>query len=283
MKLLVTGATGQLGSLVVEHLLKKVPVENIVVSVRDPKKAEHLKEAGIEVRQGDFHHPESLVSTFKGIDRLLIISTADGDRVKQHTAAVNAAKEANVQLIAYTSVVNATKSQLVLAQDHAKTEEVILASGIPYSFLRNNWYLENEADIIQASLNAAPFLTPIGDGKVGWATRRDYAEAAANVLAGEGHENTVYELSGPLLTHDELAVIIREVSGKDITVQHVDVETYGDILANNGVPQEAVPFVKAIQSGIREGALAVESSDFEKILEHQLTPLQEGIRRIISK
>ncbi|OLP66303.1 Quinone oxidoreductase 2 [Bacillus pumilus] len=283
MKLLVTGATGQLGALVVQHLLKKVSVDQIAVSVRDPQKALHLKEAGVDVRKGDFTEPDNLASAFQGIDRLLIISTADGDRVQQHTAAIQAAKAANVAFIAYTSVVNARESQLVLAHDHAKTEEVILTSGIPYVFLRNNWYVENEKDTILASVSGAPFLSPIGEGKVGWATRNDYAEAAANALITPLHQQEIYELSGPLRTHTELAQIVSEVNDQEIKVEQVSVESYGELLASSGVPKEVVPFVKEIQSGIRDGALAVESNDFERLLGRSLTPIQEGIRELISK
>ncbi|AYJ90049.1 SDR family oxidoreductase [Bacillus safensis] len=283
MKLLVTGATGQLGSLVVKHLLTKVPAEQIAVSVRNPQKATHLKDAGVDVRRGDFTQPDTLTSAFKGIDRLLIISTADGDRVEQHKAAIEAAKAANVRFIAYTSVVNARESQLVLANDHAKTEEAILASGIPHVFLRNNWYVENEKDTILASVSGAPFLSPIGEGKVGWATRNDYAEAAANALTLPVHDQEIYELSGPLRTHSELAQIVSKVSGKEIKVEKIDVDTFGDFLASNGVPKEAVPFVKAIQSGIRDGALAVESQDFETLLGRPLTPIEERIRELISE
>lgn len=283
MKLLVTGATGQLGSLVIKHLLTKVPAEQIAVSVRNPQKAAHLKDAGVDVRHGDFTQPETLTSAFEGIDRLLIISTADGDRVEQHKAAIEAAKAANVRFIAYTSVVNARESQLVLAHDHAKTEEAIVASGIPHVFLRNNWYVENEKDTILASVSGAPFLSPIGEGKVGWATRNDYAEAAANALTLAVHDQEIYELSGPLRTHSELAQIVSKVSGKDIKVEKIDVDTFGEFLASNGVPKEAVPFVKAIQSGIRDGALAVESQDFETLLGRPLTPIEERIRELISE
>lgn len=282
MKILVTGATGNLGSLVVETLLKSVPAENLAVSVRDPKKAEHMKARGVDVRYGDFHHPESLVSAFAGIDRLLIISSGDlQNRAQQQLAAVNAAKEANVSFIAYTSAANAKDSAFVIAADHRATEEAILQSGIPYSFLRNNWYLENELSTIQAVLNGAPWVTSAGSGKVGWAGRRDYAEAAANVLAGEGHNNTVYELSGKPLTQEELSTILAGVIGREVPVQQVDDETYGKIMSNAGVPAEVVPFLVAIQSGIREGYLDIESKDFEKLLGRPITTLGDVIRQVI--
>lgn len=282
MKLLVTGATGQLGSLVVKHLLAKVPAEQIAVSVRDPQKAVHLKEAGVDVRKGDFTQPDTLQSAFQGIDRLLIISSGDGERVKQHLNAIEAAKAANVSFIAYTSVANAKESQLNLANDHVRTEEAILASGIPHVFLRNNWYVENEKDTILASVNGAPFISPIGEGKVGWATRDDYAEAAANALIQPAHDQEIYELSGPIRTHTELAQIVSKVSGKEIKVEHMDIDAFGEFLASNGVPKEVVPFFKAMQSGIRDGALTVESNDFEKLLGRSLTPIEDRIREMIS-
>ncbi|MGF0003842.1 SDR family oxidoreductase [Bacillus altitudinis] len=282
MKLLVTGATGQLGSLVVKHLLAKVPAEQIAVSVRNPQKAVHLKEAGVDVRKGDFTQPDTLQSAFQGIDRLLIISSGDGERVKQHVNAIEAAKAANVSFIAYTSVANAKESQLNLANDHVRTEEAIMASGISHVFLRNNWYVENEKDTILASVNGAPFISPIGEGKVGWATRDDYAEAAANALTMPAHDQEIYELSGPLRTHTELAQMVSKVSGKEIEVEHMDIDAFGEFLASNGVPKEVVPFFKAMQSGIRDGALTVESNDFEKLLGRSLTPLEDRIREMIS-
>lgn len=282
MKILVTGATGNLGSLVVESLLKSVPAENLAVSVRDPKKAEHLKARGVDVRYGDFHQPESLVSAFTGIDRLLIISSGDfNNRAQQQLAAVNAAKEANVGFIAYTSAPNAKDSEFFITADHRATEEAILQSGIPYSFLRNNWYLENEMSTIQAVINGAPWVTSAGTGKVGWAGRSDFAEAAVNVIAGEGHNNTVYELSGKPLTQEELASILSEVIGREVLVQQVDDDTYGTIMSNAGVPAEVIPLLVGIQSGIHAGYLDVESNDFDKLLGRPITALGDVMRQLI--
>jgi NAD(P)H dehydrogenase (quinone) len=285
MKLLVTGATGKLGTEVVETLLKTVPASQIAVSVRNPEKAEGLKARGIDVRQGDFDHPETLDSAFAGIDRLLIIS-ADGDtetRIRQHTNAVEAAARAGVKFIAYTSIANAKESKIFLAPPHQATEEAILKTGIPYSFLRNNWYLENEVPSIQGVVAGAPWVTSAGGGKVGWALHQEYAEAAAAVLAGEGHENTVYELSGTLLTQDELVSALGEVLDKEITVQQVDDATYADIMKGAGLPDFLIPFLVGIQEGIREGALEVESNDFEKLLGRPSTSIKEALSQIVSK
>ncbi|WP_248923961.1 SDR family oxidoreductase [Paenibacillus hamazuiensis] len=285
MKLLVTGATGKLGSKVVEALLKTVPASQLAVSVRNPEKAESLRARGVDVRQGDFDRPETLDAAFAGIDRILIIS-ADGDnetRIRQHTNAVEAAARAKVSFIAYTSVGNASDSKLFLAPPHQAAEKAILNTGIPYSFLRNNWYLENETASIQAVLAGAPWITSAGSGKVGWALQQEYAEAAAAVLTGSGHENTIYELSGKLLTQEELASALGAVLGKEVPVQQVDDAAYAEIMKNAGVPDFVIPILVGIQQGIREGTLEIESSDFEKLLGRPLTPIHEALRQVVSK
>lgn len=285
MKILVTGATGKLGSKVVEALLKTVPADQLAVSVRNPEKAEGIRARGVEVRQGDFDQPETLDAAFAGIDRLLIIS-ADGDneaRIRQHTNAVAAAERAQVKFIAYTSIGNARDSKMFLAPPHQAAEEAILKTGIPYSFLRNNWYLENEIPSIQGVMAGAPWVTSAGTGKIGWALQQDYAEAAAIVLAGNGHENTIYELSGKLLTQEEFAAALGTVLGKEVAVQQVDDETYAEIMKGAGVPEFLLPFLVAIQQGIREGELEVESNDFEKLLGRPATPVNEALSQLVNQ
>lgn len=283
MKLLVTGATGKLGRKVVETLLRTVPASQLAVSVRNPDKAEDLRACGVDVRHGDFDVPETLDKAFAGIDRLLIIS-ADGDnetRIRQHTNAVEAAARARVGFIAYTSLGNAAESKLFLAPPHQAAEQAILKTGIPYSFLRNNWYLENEIPSIQGVLAGAPWVTSAESGKVGWALQQEYAEAAAAVLAGEGHENTVYELSGKPLTQAELVTALGDVLGKEVPLQQVDDEQYADIMKQAGVPEFALPIVVGIQQGIREGQLEIESQDFEKLLGRPLTPIAKALEQIV--
>jgi NAD(P)H dehydrogenase (quinone) len=283
MKLLVTGATGKFGTKVMEILLKTVPAEQLAVSVRNPEKAEALRAQGVDVRQGDFDHPETLDAAFAGVDRLLLIS-ADGDnetRIRQHANAVAAAERAGVSFIAYTSLANAQESKNLFAPTHQATEADIVKTGIPYSFLRNNWYLENEISGIQGVLAGAPWLTAAADGKVGWALQQDFAEAAEAVLAGEGHENTIYELSGKPLSQEELAAALGDVLGKEVPVQQVDDATYAEIMAGAGVPDFVVSILVEIQKSIRVGSLDVESKDFEKLLGHPATPINEALRQIV--
>lgn len=284
MKLLVTGATGKLGSKVVEALLKSIPASQIAVSVRNPEKGESLRAQGIDVRLGDFDRPESLDSAFAGVDRLLLISTdVDNDtRIRQHQAAVGAAERAGVKFIAYTSIANANESKNFLAPTHKTTEEAILKTGIPYSFLRNNWYLENEIPSIQGVIAGAPWVTSAGNGKVGWAMQQDYAEAAAAVLSGQGHDNTIYELSGKLLTQNEIASALGHVLGKEVPLQQVDDAAYADIMKGAGLPDFLIPMLIGIQKGIREGTLEMESHDFEKLLGRPATPIHEGLSQIVS-
>ncbi|MFC5704056.1 SDR family oxidoreductase [Cohnella faecalis] len=283
MKILVTGATGQLGALVVDKLLQTVPASDLAISVRNPEKAAHLQERGVDVRQADFEQPETLEKAFAGVDRLLIISTAGENRIEQHKAAVNAAQKSGVSFIAYTSVVNAQDSTAALASDHRETENLIRQTGIPYSFLRNNWYIENEAGSIQAAAQGVPWVHAIESAKVGWATRLDYAHAAAAVLTQEGHENTVYELSGQLRTMDELIEIVSEVLGRDVQVQNVSDAAYSDIMRGAGLPDFLVAIFTDMQKAIRQGALAIESKDLEKLLDRPAQPLDEAIRAIVGK
>lgn len=285
MKILVTGATGQFGAKVVETLLKTIPAERLAVSVRDSEKASELRSRGVDVRHGDFDHPATLDTAFKGVDRLLIVSTM-GDtetRTRQHLAAVSAAERAGVGFIAYTSIAKADENPLFLAESHRATEEAIRKTGIPYSILRNNWYLENEIGTIQSVLAGAPLVTSAGSGKIGWATREDYAQAAAAVLAGNGHENTVYELSGAPITYGELAEVLAKVLGREVPVQHVDDEAYAEIMSGAGVPEQVVPMLVAFQSGMRKGALDVVSNDLQNLLGRPATPLGDAIRHIVNR
>ncbi|MFC9540180.1 SDR family oxidoreductase [Lysinibacillus sp. NPDC056959] len=285
MKILVTGATGKLGSKIVEALLKAVPASELAVSVRNPEKAEGFRALGVEVRHGDFDRPETLDAAFSGIDRLLMISTFGDDEtiMRQHTNAVTAAQHAQVKFIAYTSVTNARESKFFLASSHRAREEAILKTGIPYSFLRNNWYFENEIGSIQGAMVGAHWVTSAGKGKVGWVLRQDLAEATANVLIGKGHENTIYELSGKLKTQEELVSVLVDVLAKEIHLQQVDDVTYADILKGAGVPEAYLPMLVNTQKGIREGGLEIESNDLEKLLGRPVTPINEALSHIISE
>jgi NAD(P)H dehydrogenase (quinone) len=283
MKILVTGATGHLGAKVMEHLLAHGSAKHLIASVSDPKKAESLKKKGVDVRHGDFDFSHTLDHAFKGADRMLLISTMGDNetRIRQHLAAVDAAKQAKVKFIAYTSIAKADKSSLWLGEVHRATEAAITATGIPHCFLRNNWYLENEIALIKAAMEGGPVATCAGEGRVGWAPRADYALAAANVLTGTGHHNKIYELAGSPVTYAQLAAALSGALGREVPLQNLDDAPFADLLHRSGTPAAMAPFVVAIHRAIREGALDVDSKDLETLMGRPATPLPAAVERII--
>lgn len=285
MTILITGATGELGRKVVASLLEKNSAESIAVSVRNPDKAAEFAEKGIEVRKADYEDPSSLEKAFEGIEHLLLISSqGDNDtRIRQHKNAVSAAKKAGVTHIVYTSVSKAENSSLFLADVHRETEKAIHESHIPYTFLRNNWYIENELQTFQSILadKTVPILTSAGNGRVGWLPRSDYAEAAAAVLTTDGHEDKIYELSGTPSTHEDLGRALSKVLGYPVQVQNVDDAAYKEALIAAGVPEAGAEVALSIQKSIREGALDIDRSDLQELIGHQGTPLKEAISALL--
>ena len=283
MKILVTGATGQLGSKVMAHLLEHGSPRHLIASVSNTKKAEYLKKKGVDVRHGDFDFSHTLDHAFKGAERMLLISTTGDNeaRIRQHLAAVEAAKLAKIKFIVYTSVAKADTTTLWLGEVHRATEAAIRASGIPYCFLRNNWYLENETAGIKAALEGAPVTTCAGEGRVGWAPREDYALAAANVLTGNGHSHKIYELSGTPTTYTAYASALSIALGKEVPLQELDENDYASLLPKSGMPAPMVRWMLNIQRAIRKGELDGNSGDLEKLLGRPVTPLLVGLEEII--
>ena len=283
MRILVTGATGQLGSGVVAALLEQVPAAEVAVSVRNPEKADGLRARGVHVRQGDFDDPASLDRAFADVERLLVVST-DGDnetRLRQHRNAVAATERAGVRFIAYTSLAKADRSPLALGAVHRETEDAIRKTGIPFAILRNNWYVENEAGSIQGAVAGAPVVTAAGDGRVGWVSRGELAEAAAVVLAGSGHENKVYELSGPPRTYEEFAHAIGEVLGREVPVKQIEPADYDRMIGGFGLSGYLRELLVDAQRGMRQGALDVERDDLAQLLGHPPASLKDNIALIL--
>ncbi|ASV68557.1 MULTISPECIES: SDR family oxidoreductase [Cytobacillus] len=285
MKVLITGATGNLGSKVVEYLLAKLSVEEVVVGVRDDKsqKAMGYKKKGLEVRVADFEKKATLITAFKDIDRVFVISTfGDYETVmRQHLNAVEAAKETNVKQIIYPSVTRSEENDFFLAVLHRAREIAIIESGIPYVILRNNWYIENELNTIQGCMDGAPWVTSAGEGKIGWVYRPDLAEAAANILVEDGHENNIYELSGENLTHQQFVDILNQVTGKEVPLVAVDDASFEKMLKDAGVPEAYHPMLVMTQKGIREGGLESTHSDLEFLLKRPATSLRQALIKLL--
>ncbi len=237
--ILVTGATGQLGRLVVEGLLEKVPAGQVAVAVRSPDKASAWAARGVQVRQADYGQPESLAAAFQGVDKVLLISSSEvGQRTAQHRAVVEAARKAGVRLIAYTSILRADTSPLALAAEHKATEQLIRDSGVPFVFLRNGWYIENYTVGLAPALAHGALVGSAGEGRIAAATRADYAAAAIQVLTTPGHEHKVYELGGDSpFSLSEFAAEVARQTGKPLVYQDLPAEQYERVLVGAGVPE----------------------------------------------
>jgi len=286
----VTGANGHLGRLVVKHLLKKgLKPANLRVSVRDVTKSADLRVQGIDVRHGDFNDFTSVRDAFTGSDSVLLISTDKvGSRIDQHLRAVQAAKEAGVKHLAYTSLVKAvinplTGEEAPLAVEHRATEKAIFESGMAYTILRNSFYADNSILPVVQALAGGVYLSALGDTWLGSAARIDYAEAAAQVLMQPGHENRVYELTTPKpWTIFDLVVVVQKVSGKPLELQEVSDAELISAMRASGVPEADIQMAVGMNQMIRSGMISLVAPDLERVLGHPLTSLEEQVRILLN-
>ncbi|MET1076010.1 MAG: SDR family oxidoreductase [Umezawaea sp.] len=281
--IVVTGATGHLGKLVVEGLLRKVPATDIVAAVRTPSKAADLAERGVQVKAADYNDPASLAAAFAGADKVLLISGSEvGQRLPQHTAVINAAKDAGVNHLVYTSILYANTTTMALAPEHKATEDAIRASGVPFTFLRNGWYTENYAQTIAQAVQSGTFAGSAGDGKIGAAARADFADAAVTVLTTDGHEGKAYELAADdPWTYQDLADELTRATGKTITYQDVPAAQHQEILQSAGVPAPFATILVDSDRGITTGELASTSGDLSRLAGRPTTPLRESVAEIL--
>lgn len=274
----VTGATGELGSLVIHALLLNTPADQIVAAVRNPAKAKGLASKGVVVREADYSRPETLAAAFAGVEKLLLISSNEvGVREVQHQAVIDAAKAAGVRQLAYTSILHADTSTLTLAAEHIVTERYLQASGLAYTMLRNGWYTENQTAGIGTALEQGAFIGASQEGRFAAATRADYAEAAAAVLTGTGHENQVYELGGDHpYTRAELAAEVSRQTGKAIGYHDLPEKEYETILSSF-LPSEVASMIADAEAKAALGELDDWSHTLSRLLERPTTTLQEAV------
>lgn len=279
----ITGATGQLGRLVIEQLLKTVPANQIVAIVRNPAKAEALSQQGIVVRQGDYTDQAALTTALKGVKKLLLISSSEvGQRATQHQNVINAAKAAGVTFIAYTSLLHADNSPLGLHVEHVATEKALATSGIPYALLRNGWYTENYLASAPPALEHGVFIGAAGEGKIASATRADYAVAAAKVVSEEGHAGKVYELAGDSAwTLSELAAELSKQSGKPVVYQNMSEADFAAALKSVGLPAGLADMLADSDVGASEGGLFDDSHTLSKLIGRATTSLAESVKAIL--
>lgn len=279
--ILVTGATGKLGRLVLEHLLRRgVAASQLVAAVRSPERAQDLAARGVSVRALDYTQPATADAALAGIDRVLLVSssTGIGARAEQHQTVIDAARRAGVRLLAYTSILRGGASPIGLARDHAATEAAIAASGVPSVLLRNGWYVENYTENLGGALASGVMLGAARDGRVSPATRADLAEAAAVVLSTDGHVGRVYELAGDVgYTLAEIAAAASKASGKPIRYQDLAPEVYASTLEGFGVPGPFAAALADADAGLASGALFDEGRALSRLIGHPTQTLETAL------
>ncbi|KRL05522.1 NAD(P)H-binding protein [Liquorilactobacillus oeni] len=281
MKYGVTASTGKFGRKAIELLIKSVGKDKIVAFARNLEKAKRVLPAGIEVRKADYTDPRSLFEAFTGINRLLFISSIPNKeypRADQHLNVVKAAEKAHIDLVAYTSFPHAETADNPLSADHKITEEYLKKAGLNYVFLRNNWYLENQAGLIKGALAGKTFRFSAVRGKVGWALEREYAEGAVKVLISSKPQK-VYEFAGPSLSFEDLARKLKATSTKNFKIEELSDQEYLKALEEEGLGA-AAPAIIMIQTLIRNGQLEEDSSDLSEVLGRELTPLEDAIKEL---
>lgn len=280
MKIAVTGATGQLGRLVLAELAER-GASDVVALVRNPERAGDL---GVATREFDYDRPETLAPALAGVDRLLFISANDLEkRAPQHRAVIDAAREAGVGHVVYTSILHADRSTLALAPDHRETERLLAESGLEHTLLRNGWYAENYAGAVQGALATGTLAGAAGDGRISAAPRSDYAAAAAAVLTGEGHAGRVYELAGDTsFSMEELAGDIARVSGKPITYRNLTVAEYADALEQGaGMPAPVAAMFAGMDAEIEKGALQDDSGELSALIGRPTVPMSDVVPALV--
>jgi NAD(P)H dehydrogenase (quinone) len=275
----VTGATGRLGHLVVEGLLGHVPPSEIVAAVRSPGKASSLATRGVQVRLADYTRPETLRAAFLGVKRVLLISAADlAHRFPLHQAVIDAAAEAEVELLAYTSLLRADSSRLFLAPEHRQTEHYIRASGLPFAILRNGWYLENHTAALDQAIAHGALVGSSRDGRFASASRADYAAAAVATLARPTVDSRTYELAGDhSFSMAELASEVSRQIGRDIPYRNLSREEYAASLLGLGLPRAIVDVTMDADAQAIRGDLDSTSRDLGRLIGRPTTALSDAV------
>lgn len=283
--IVVTGATGQLGRLVIASLLKKVPAAQIIAAVRSPEKAKDLTALGVEVREADYGKPDTLVKAFSGAEKVLLISSSEvGAREAQHNAVIDAAKTAGVALLAYTSLLHADTTPMGLGTEHRATEQALIASGVPYAILRNGWYTENYAASIAPAITHSAFIGAAGEGKIASASRQDYADAAAAVLTQDGVAGKIFELAGDhAYTLAQFSAEIAKQSGKEVSYINMTPDEFASALKGAGLPDWLAEMLADSDANAAKDALYDNSRTLSALIGRPTTPWQDVVKAVVAQ
>lgn len=279
MTVAITGATGQLGQIVIAKLRARLASDQIIALARNPAKAD----LGVATRAFDYDAPETLAPALAGVDKLLLISSSEvGKRAAQHRAVIEAARAAGVREIVYTSLLHADRSPLSLADEHLATEAMLEGAGIPHTILRNGWYTENYLGALPAALEHGALIGSVGNGRVSGAPRQDYAEAAAVVLTSTGHTGKTYELAADnAWTLADLAAEVAAQSGKPVTYADLPEGDYAAALAGFGLPEGLSAAIASWDVGASQGALFDDSRTLSGLIGRPTTSLADTVRAAI--
>jgi NAD(P)H dehydrogenase (quinone) len=280
MSLVVTGATGQLGRLVVEDLLRRgTPAAQVIATGRATEKIADLAERGVTVRRADFADPDALTAAFDGAETVLLVSSSTvGERLPDHRRVIDAAAAAGVARIVYTSIISAGTTTMELAQEHQGTEQHLRDSGLAWTVLRNGWYVENHLAQLPSFLEHGAVLGSAGEGRFSAATRGDFAEAAATVLTTGDHDGAAYELGGDeAYSLPELAAAVSSATGREIVYRDLPVAEYEAVLAGAGVPAVMARVLADADAAAARGDLFTDSGDLARLIGRPTTTLSDAL------
>jgi NAD(P)H dehydrogenase (quinone) len=286
MSIVITGATGQLGRLIIKDLLAAgVPADGITAVARSADKAAGLVAEGVGLHVADYDRPETFAGAFRPEDRVLLISASEvGKRTAQHAAVIDAAKAAGVAQLGYVGVFGGPKADFLLAAEHRETEQSILDSGLPYTFLRNNWYSEMYTGDLAGIVERGAIVNHVAEGgRIATATRSDFAAAAAVVLHTDGHLNKAYELSGDTAwTFEEFAEELTRQTGTKVVHTSVSAAEHKAILTGVGLPEGFADILVDVDDAISRGALSGTPGDLSRLIGRPTTPIADTIAEALA-
>lgn len=281
--IVITGASGHLGRHVFEQLSRLVDPAQLVAGVRTPEKVTDLAAQGVNVRRLDYTQLDTIRAAVDGADQVLLISSSEvGQRTQQHRAVIEAAVDAGVAHLVYTSILRADTSPLLLAEEHRATEAAIRASGLTATILRNGWYIENYTEHLAPALDHGTIVGSAQNGRIAAATRADFAQAAVAVLTNDSLRGRTFELAGTAFTMTELASTVSDVIGRTITYSDLPPSAYQDLLVANGVPPAFAEILVDADLGVAGGHLDAPSTDLEQLIGRSSTPHRDAIVAALS-